>query len=202
MFALEGLGAMANQAALVGKVYNGTPLGMPPKFDGSDLWPVAPEGLTNPADITSAKSVFPTSAVVANHWDSGPTGATVRLRINAGGAADFLNIDLLGARVVMDLDPDHQGAQTGHLGGVIATTQLVAEMKRIAGSIDASLCSGATIDSLVTQIAQASDILLNGTQDPSKTCDGISIGIGFVASAVSLGGIGPVAPPPPQPCAP
>lgn len=200
MFDLEGLGAMADQAPLVGKVYSGTPLGAAPKFDGSDLWPVAPEGLTNPADIASAKPVFPMSALVANHWDSGPTGATVRLHINVAGSP--MQLDILGAHVAMDLDPDHQGAQMGQIGGVIATSQLIAEMKRVAGSIDSSLCSGPTVESIAAQLAQASDILADGTQDPTKTCDGISIGLGFKARAVSLGGIGPAAPPQPDPCGP
>ena len=50
------------------------------------------------------------------------------------------------------------------------------------------------------QIAQASDILTDGTQDPTKPCDGISIGLGFDGALVQLGT--PVAPPPPptNPC--
>jgi hypothetical protein len=45
-------------------------------------------------------------------------------------------------------------------------------------------------------IGQASDILQDGTQDPTKTCDGITIGLGFEADAVLLG---PAVPPPPPP---
>jgi hypothetical protein len=197
---LEGLGVAANQAPLVSKVYSGTPLSAPPKFDGSDCWPVAPEGLTSAADITSAKVVFPMGAVAANHWDSGPTGAPLQLKINVEGFD--LDLDILGAHVTMDLDPDHQGAQKGQIGGVIATSQLVAAFKKLAGRFDSSLCNGATLDSIVSQLQQASDILVNGTQDPSKNCDAISIGLGFEAQAVSLGGIGPAVQPQPDPCAP
>ena len=50
-----------------------------------------------------------------------------------------------------------------------------------------------------SQIEQASDILTDGTQDPTQTCDGISIGLGFDALPDQLG---TTAPPLPQavPC--
>jgi hypothetical protein len=40
-------------------------------------------------------------------------------------------------------------------------------------------------------IQQASDILTDGTQDPTKTCDGISIGLGFEMVDAARGGVGP-----------
>lgn len=200
IFDLEGLGAGANQASLASKMYTGTTLGMPPKFDGSDCWPVTPAGLANPADIASATSFFPMGSVAANHWDSGPTSATVPLTIDVGGFEIHLNLHF--ARVSMDLDANHLGSQVGQLGGVIATAELVAEMKKVAGSFDPSLCSGATIDSIVSQLQQASDILQDGTQDPAKSCDGISIGLGFKTKAISLGGVGPATPAQPDPCGP
>jgi hypothetical protein len=36
-------------------------------------------------------------------------------------------------------------------------------------------------------MVQASDILSDGTQDPTQTGDGISIGLGFNATVVQLG---------------
>jgi hypothetical protein len=191
---------VANQASLTSKIYTGTPLGAPPKFDGSDCWPVAPEGLSNPNSLTSAKAVFPMGSVAINHWDTGPTNATVAIQMKLGGIT--IHLDIHHAHLSMDLDPDHQGAQTGQLGGVIDTTQIVTEVKKVAGAFDPSLCKGATIESILTQLAQASDILKDGTQDPTKTCDGISIGLGFTAKALSLGGIGPAAVAQPDPCVP
>jgi hypothetical protein len=41
---------------------------------------------------------------------------------------------------------------------------------------------------------------MNGTQDPAKTCDAISIGLGFEASAVHLGQLGQPAPAANNPC--
>jgi hypothetical protein len=200
IFDLEGLGAGADQAPIASKLYGGTLLAAPPKFDGSDCWPVAPEGLANPVDIASAKPFFAMGSVAANHWDSGPTSATVPLTIDSNGFK--IHLDLHFAHASIDLDANHLGSQVGQLGGVIATSELVAEMKKVAGSFDPSLCSGSTIDSIVSQLQQASDILQDGTEDPTKSCDGISIGLGFKTKAISLGGIGPVTPAQPDPCVP
>jgi hypothetical protein len=49
-------------------------------------------------------------------------------------------------------------------------------------------------------VAQAPDILADATQDPTKTCDAISIGIGFEAVAVQLGPVQPMSPPLPACC--
>jgi hypothetical protein len=52
----------------------------------------------------------------------------------------------------------------------------------------------------MVQIAQASDILQDGTQDPTLPCDGISIGLGFDAVLDQLGPMVAPKPPPPNPC--
>jgi hypothetical protein len=201
MLDLEGLGAAGDQASITTRIYSGTPLDAPPHFTGGDCWPVEPEGLLNPGDLASAKTVFPFSGMQANHWRSGPSDATIRLKIKLEKFE--LHLDVLQARLRMDLDADHQGAQIGHIGGVVATAQLQAEAKRMAGSIAPSACNDMTIKTILSQIAKASDILADGTQDPSKLCDAVSIGLGFKARAVMLGGVGPMAaPPPPSPCGP
>jgi hypothetical protein len=200
IFHLVGLGAMADQASLASKVYTGTPLMGPPKLDGSDCWPVAPEGLANPADIASAKAFFPTGSLTMNHWDSGPTSATVTVEMSIQGFT--LHFDIVHARLSMDLDADHLGSQLGQISGVVNAAALVAELKKVAGAFDPSLCSGPTIDSIAQQFMQAADILADGTQDPAKTCDGISIGLGFKARTISIGGVGPATPAQPDPCAP
>ena len=49
-------------------------LGAAPKFDGTDMWPVIPELLSDPTDPASAKVQFPKSYVVKNTWVSGTKG--------------------------------------------------------------------------------------------------------------------------------
>jgi hypothetical protein len=49
---------------------------------------------------------------------------------------------------------------------------------RILHGLERRRRSRATFDSLADQIRQAFDILVDGTQDPNQTCNGISIGLG------------------------
>jgi hypothetical protein len=50
------------------------------------------------------------------------------------------------------------------------------------------------------QIREASDMMQDGTQDPAKECDGISIGLGFEMTRVVIGTASPPVAPPPDPC--
>ena len=100
------------------------------------------------------------------------------------------------------LDPTHTTATQGTIAGVISVSSLASVFQQAAGSFDPSLCTGPTIMSVLDQISQAADILLDGTQDPTQICDGISIGLGFDASVVQLGPIAPATPPPVDPCGP
>jgi len=194
---IENLMAGPDQSPLVSRLYSTTPLGMAPKFDGTDCWPVAPEGLNNPVDIKSSKISFNMSSVKMNHWDSGGD-ATLVLTFSLSGFSFRLTIH--HARLSMDLAPDHKSATGGQIGGILDTAEFAGVIKQFAGTFDPSLCMGPTIDSIIAQITQASDILADGSQDPAQTCNGISIGLGFKLLPVQVGLIGPVTPPPPNPC--
>jgi len=196
---LGSLGAAADQASIVTKVYTGAPLSKAPEFDTDDCWPVTAESVTNPADVESAKLAFPTSTLTANHWDSATQG-DLDLTILVGGTP--VHLVLHKARMAMDLDGGHQNALTGMIGGVLDTEEFVAEIKKIAGNIDPSLCAGPTVDSIVAQMRAASDILKDATQDPTKPCDGISIGLGFKAAKIGVGAVAPPVPPRTNPCGP
>jgi hypothetical protein len=197
MLAFIGLAAEADKPAFTTRLYNGAPLGHPAAFDGSECWPVVRELLDDPADIESSKTVFPASTLQGNAWSSGGVG-TVTLEL--GGFPMRLRIHQ--ARMTTMLDPNHQGATLGQLGGVIDTEEFIVEVKKAAGAFDPSLCEGGTIESIADQFRQASDILKDGTQDPLQTCDGISIGIGFEMESAQLGGVAQPAPPVDDPCMP
>ena len=84
------------------------------------------------------------------------------------------------------------GLSEGVLGGVLWTDEL----------IDAAWCSEPyTFTTIAPQLRAMSDILADGTQDPSRECNAISIGLAFSATSAKLGD---VTPPPPfssDPCA-
>ncbi len=190
MLDFVGLTAAADQPSVTTRLYGGTPLGGPPAFDGKDCWPTTPELLSNPADIKSSKVVFDKSSIVGNKWSSG-IAATITLTIPAGPGTITLNIHK--AQVVLDLSADHKTATGGLIGGVLDTDEFVTEIKKAVYGINPVYC--AAIMTVESKIRQSSDILNDGTQNPAKTCNGISIGFGFTMSEVQLGGIGPKTPP-------
>ena len=186
---MQKLGPGADQNPIQSRLYGGAQLDKAPAFDGNDTWPVLQELLSDPKNIESAKVRFDNSYLVKNTWVSGSKG-TVELNLTLLGFAVKLNI--ASAVVTMDLDAAHKSVTNGTIAGVIATSALVEEIKKVAGAYNKDLCAGATIDNIVALIQQASDILQDGTQNPAKDCDGISIGIGFDGALVKLG---PIAPP-------
>ena len=91
------------------------------------------------------------------------------------------------ARHRAHVEGDRRGLRIRGIG-----EELVAEVKRIGYSI--GLCDSPLFANLLTSIRQASDIVADGSQDPTKTCNGISIGLGFEMGEVQLGAVGPVVP--------
>jgi hypothetical protein len=195
LISLSLLGTNASANPIASNVAAGAPLGGTPRWDGSDVWP--------PLSGTAAS--LPQSYLVASTWVSAPVGTVnipvglLGLALSAGSATNGVTVPLNHAVLSMALDATHQKATSGIISGVLPTAALVAQIVQIAGTIDPALCSGATIDSIVAQLQQASDILQDGTQDPTKSCDGISLGLGFDATLVKLGQPVSVTPPP-NPC--
>jgi hypothetical protein len=194
---LEGLGAGADYAPLTARLYGGAALGGTPAYDGTDAWPVRPEQLMNPLDPGSARIQSGASYVVGNTWVG---------RFQGDLPIELISFQKHRVRLVvrnpvisMDLDPGRKSATKGTLGGVLVTDVFLAEMRDLAPRlVGAEYCSGATIDSIIAQLMQASDILTDGTQDPAQKCSGISIGLGFEAKRVQLGPVAaPLAPLPP-----
>ncbi len=185
------LGSKSDYNPLTAGLYAGGafPDGSPkPKFDGSDKWPLLPELLNN-GNVNDPKVKFPMSYVNNNTWVSG-SAAPVTLQLSVAGFN--LELDIQHAILSFDMTPDHKSAKNGTVAGVLDTEQFVTELKQVAGSFDMSLCSGNTIDSIVGQIRQASDIMKDGTAGaPPAVCNGISIGLGFDAGIVQLGPVLP-----------
>jgi hypothetical protein len=198
MVDIAALGTAPNYLDLTAKLYAGADLGSPPKWDGSDAWPVVPELLTDSTDITSAKVQFKTSYVNDDVWVSGSPGS-LGLGLSISGAS--FTIDISQAIITMKLAADRQSATEGVIAGVIEVEPFIAQLKSVAGSIDSGLCEGGLFDTIADTLRQASDIMADGSQDPTKTCDAISIGLGFTGKAVTLGGIAEPTEPEPDPCA-
>jgi len=178
---------------MVTKLYGGTALGSMPKFDGTDKWPVAPELLLNPMDPQSSAIVFNKSSVIGSAFDSGK-GETfiITVPINTMTASTSIKLTLYAAQTKMTLAADRKSATGGMIGGVLNTEEFVAELKKVGTLLE--LCDSPLFAGLITQVRQSSDIMADGTQDPTKTCDGISMGLGFEMKEVQIGEVGPKTP--------
>lgn len=190
---LECLPPTGDVPVLTTKLFGGTSLGMVPKFDGTDKWPVSPELLSDPMDPESSTVIFANSSVTGSLFDAGKNETfilTVPLKTMTSSAS--IKLTLYAAHTTMTLAADRKSATGGMIGGVLNTEEFVAEVKKVGALLN--LCGTAVFDNLLTQVRQASDIMTDGTQDPDKTCDGISMGLGFEMKEVQVGIVGPANP--------
>lgn len=204
MLDLEKLGTNCTGAAAKlyagGKLVDAMDMQLKPKFDGTDVWPVSAELLSNPMDPKSSKIVFPQAYVAGNTWVSGTKG-TVSLQLSISGYT--VSLDINNAYVTLELGAGNTSGTNGTIAGVLNTEQLVEQISKVAAAFEQSFCDpkSPTLVSILNQLRQASDIMADGTQKPGVECDGISIGIGFNTKAVKLGGVAKPGDPPPDPCA-
>jgi hypothetical protein len=191
LFELASLGDDPDQGPLLGRLYVGAPTASSPRWDGTDVWPVASASLEDPADLSSATVTFPESYVTGDTWVGHAAGP---IPLTLTGATSTLHFTIHDAVVAMTLDPARMGATSGVLSGILLLPDLVAETDRIGLSLFPDYCTESVRPVVSSLIQQAADILADGTQDPSRPCQAISLGIGFTASRVHLG---PIAAPSP-----
>ena len=190
-----------NMTGVYANLYGGAPLPAAPLWNGTDCWPVLREDLTDPNNITTAVMQFTDSTVTNDLWESGPgAGATITLTLRLNLGSIVLPLTLREARLELQLSSGYTAGTDGIITGVIDTEELVELLRDALGSTDPSLCQGSTFDALALQVRQTSDIMVDGTQDPTATCNAISVGLGFTMSEVRLGQIAPAAVQPVDPC--
>src|SRR5262249_15763698 len=138
---IDALGAGAGYAGLSARLYAGAPLGHAPAYDGNDVWPVRPESLNDPGDVTSARLEASDTYVVGDTRAGRFKGdLTVELPTDAGVA---LHLRIHDPAISMQLDPARGGARSGTLAGVLATATLRDETLALASSIAPLwFCSG------------------------------------------------------------
>ena len=197
MFDIRGLTDDAQQTntGLAGRVLVGATFrsqgGQParPTFTIADDWPYRVAPITQISDAYIRGGTFV----------GGGADATVSVSIGLAGSDFVLKIH----RAIITFDhtaPDALG--NGTIAGILSTTELEDEFRRVAGRISVSLCSGGTLDSIVQTVRQARDIMLDGNNRAGVPCDGISVGIGFTAKRIGdpkTTGSDPAAP---DPCLP
>jgi hypothetical protein len=185
---LQQLGAGPSYNPMVSQLFGGADLGKAPAFDGTDVWPVDPDTMESAGPPPVAKISIPDSYTVQDTWVAQIKGS-VNFYVNLSGVT--VTLPLTNPVFVMTLDASHGSATNGTISGVIEVEAFKTEFRKAIAQFDASFCGpNPTVDSILNQIEQAADIMLDGSQDPTKECEAISIGLGFNAARVVLGGAG------------
>ena len=143
-----------------------------PTFTTADDWPYVQDPQVPISGAYINKGVFV----------NGKGGAQVKLSLSISGQS--LNLTINKAIISFKHNPAAKALEEGTIAGVINAEEFVSGISAVAGRFSKDLCSGSTVESIKTSIRQASDMLADGTQDPNRTCDGISVGIGFTAKQV------------------
>ncbi len=168
----------------------------PPVWSGEDLWPIVYETVEN-GSLDAPKLRFPDGYVVNGTYVVQPT-ESVLLSIPLRGVA----LDLVIQSPLISFDVVGEGADAkvmkGVISGVLDAEGMFETFKKAAGAIDPGFCG--PINLLKKPILQSADILLDGTQDPKKECNGVSIGIGFEGLPVKLGELTDPSPPAKEVC--
>ena len=195
--------AAQTNTGLKGQLFAGAKLTNPPKWDGTDEWPVLSELLADGNSIAGGSKVKFADAYVNKGLFVSGTDATVSLSLSVSGAALTLSINKATISFQKPAAAGGLDVANGTIAGVLNTAELISELKKVAGRISDTLCQGSTFDQIAAQIAQASDIMSDGTNgDSSKECNGISIGVGFTAKALKAPTkVEPRGAPTPDPCA-
>jgi hypothetical protein len=110
---------------------------------------------------------------------SGLAFSTGFLKTDSAGDGSLVLIASSGKQFVIPVRGtrlDVQGT-SATLSAIVPREALVPSIRLFAATFDLSLCSGATIDSMLAQLRQLSDILQNGTQTPTMQCDALSLGM-------------------------
>ena len=169
-----------------------------PTWTTADDWPVRPE-LLNGGTLAGGSAVAFSDAWIKDGQFSTGAPSKVRLQMQLFGNP----IDITIHRAVIVFDHDAAGkAVNGTVAGVIETEELIAQATPLAGRANTALCPGTELlDNVLQNLRNASDMLVDG-DDPSRDCNGISIGVGFEATEIGLPKTvaPPAGPPGPDPC--
>jgi hypothetical protein len=181
---VASLGGESSYSGLSVSFAGGAPLAHAPSADGSDAWPIV-------APLADLGASFMTGRTLV----AGPSAGDATLMLQVGGATLALRVRRLV--VTMQVSSDNASAARGMLSGVVPTASFHAAIAGEIARISAPLCTiPNAVAAVLGQMDEASDILVDGTIDPARPCDGISIGLGFEAVQVRVGDVtGNTAPP-------
>jgi hypothetical protein len=191
---LDNVGPTDN-ASVPGALFLGGGLGSPPKFDGTDKWPID----SSSVDATKeARAKFPKGYMAGGVWVSGEVGTTsATIPLPSFGTTWMVPME----SVVISFDV--ASGANGTIAGASQTTKFVDAITPMMKQW--GICPGnATFDQIAATIQQSADLVSGAPllQDTSRACNSMSIGLGFTAAPTSPSGTIVSAPSLPDECGP
>jgi hypothetical protein len=187
---LTGLADDAGQTntSLSGRILLGATLGRAPTFTPADDWPSATGPLPDGHLAQDAKASFPAAYVTAGTW-VGYAAGDLLLHLDFGtsshgGRQPVFDVVVHRAVVTFDHASPHR-LTNGIIAGVVLPSELIATLGAVRGQVSTALCTDSAIATIDQQLAQAVDILSDGTNAAGIACDAISIGVGFEADEIA-----------------
>ncbi len=177
----------------------GMPSGDTPVWDGTDVRTVTADSVTG-GDLTKPVVTFPGGYIAGDLWVSGDPAS---FALEFGVQSTRLVLPIQSGTITIALDAARTGSpQPALIAGAISTSDVGAAMSPIAEQ--AGLCPGNGLyDGLIAKLQTFPDVVIGAPnlQDTTKTCDGISIGLGFdLAPIRPLATVVPAPAPPTSKC--
>ena len=155
-------------------------MGTPTFGAGETGWKIVDGSLADGKTIANPKLTFPKGYIANGYWVSGDFGTG---RIN-------LNISLSGADISLPIDSGVisfkvADGKDGTIAGAMNIKALEEALAPVAKRF--GICPGnATYEQVISTLTQSADLVSGapGLQDTSKTCDAISIALGFTAAQI------------------
>jgi hypothetical protein len=168
---------------ITGALFLGRDLGHVPHRDAGDRWLVDPASLGARASLSEPVVRFPDGYVRDGIWVSGVASGQALLPLfpgHSGSAcvperAREIDVPISSPRIVARLD-----GSGGVLAGVVPVAGLSSALAPVLASF--GLCPGSgTYNGLLDTLTLWADVSAGAPdfQDPSSTCDAISLGVGF-----------------------
>jgi hypothetical protein len=190
---IDGYNGKADDPAVTVSFLPAAGFGSPPKWDGSDLWPV----LQTAFDASGQPLYVSNGAYVAGHT----LVATVpTVPITFAGAKSTLTLSLSGAVLVGTLgNTNNVWRLQATLAARLGQKDLFAALSSYRDRTGAPLCttSGFVYQTAKTTFCTDPDITLDSTLPPTAPCDAISFGMGVTADPAQVGPKVPVPMPTP-----
>ncbi|MGZ3419219.1 MAG: hypothetical protein ACXVEF_17295 [Polyangiales bacterium] len=189
MFEIDDIGDGVDDPYVPGKLYllEKMPEKSPPAWDGTDSRAVLPRSVSG-GDLKTTLVTFPHGYLRGNVWVSGePQGFQTAIPIGKSG--ELMPMDVVHTVISMKLNDGHAGAVdgTGVMAGAVPVSSLESFLRPFLLT-QTTFCPGTSqYDIFMKKVATFADVVVaaDNLQDPGKSCDGISFGIGFNTAPVA-----------------